>query len=652
MRAWFSGWRWRDLIPVALLVSVTGAASYFAPLLFPPLTVAEQWLVDLRVALLAPAQPQNSDIVLVVVTEDTLANLPYRSPVDRGFLADLIAWLDGAGARAIGLDILLDQQTEPDKDDRLRTVLRGIRTPIVVAWADAEDGLTDRQAGYLADYTRSMRRGYVTLLTDPYLGVVRWIYPGRTFEGAAVFGFAGALAQAIGLEPPRAVKELAYQQSPDDETPAFRKFPAHAVPFLPKEWFAGRVVLIGSDLPHQDRHRAPMATVYGDHRGSLPGVAVHAHALAQVITGRTAPHIGTPTRIATVALASIAAAVIGALSLSVGIHTLIGLASFAALWLIGFEIYALLGVLVPLVTPSLAFALTFAAGNAYWRGRSRRQSHFIQQAFSRFTSPAVVQALVRDPGTLRLGGEKRQITCLFTDVAGFTSWIEGTPPERALATLNVYLDAMCRIAFEHDGTVNKLVGDALHVLFGAPVDQPDHALRAVRCALAMDAFARRFSAEHTADGIGFGATRIGVHSGWAIVGNFGGDRFFDYTAYGDTVNATARLESANKQLGTLVCVSAATAAGCPGLRFRPIGSLLVVGKNEPIDVLEPLSEGTVTAPLDDYLAAFSLLRNNDPQSQAAFGRLHALWPDDRLVGFHAARLARGDSGTRLRLTEK
>lgn len=652
-------WRLRVLLPVAAICLACGSASYFAPRLVPFFAVAEQWLVDLRVALLAPAEPQRSDVVLVTITEETLATLAYRSPVDRAFLADILQWLDDAGVKAIGIDLLFDQATESAKDNQLHRVLQGLHTPTVLAWADADDGLREPQSQFLAAYLYGLHKGYVTILTDPYLGVVRWIYPGRTWQGTAIDGFPWAVARAAGAAnvaaPDSALQAmpLAFRQPPDATTPPFRSFAAHMLPLMPKAWFTGKIVLIGSDLPHIDQHRTPATTVYGEQRGSQPGVAIHAHAIAQLLDGRRAAAITSFTDATTVAVVTAVAMLIAALNLSIPLHTAIGVASFAALWLVGFALFQWAGVLIPLVTPSLAFALTFAAGNAYWRGRSRRHSTFIQEAFTRFTSPAVVDALIRDPERLRLGGEKREISCLFTDVASFTSWVEGTDPEQAVATLNAYLNELCRIAFEHDGTIDKLVGDALHLMFGAPLEQPDHPERAVRCAMAMDAFARSFAASERAKGSQFGDTRIGVHTGSAVVGNFGGDRFFDYTAYGDMVNATARLESANKHLGTLVCVSGATAGRCPGITFRPIGSLIVVGKSEPIDVYEPLTPALATTiDLKKYLEAYDRLREHATSAYDAFAAMAAANPDDGLVRFQAKRLANGETGVVLRLAEK
>ena len=171
---------------------------------------------------------------------------------------------------------------------------------------------------------------------------------------------------------------------------------------------------------------------------------------------------------------------------------------------------------------------------------------------SRYFSPNLAERLASDPAAIDLGGQRREITSLFTDMAGFTTLVEMLEPEVIAPLLNDYLGEMTDAVFAHGGTVVKIVGDALHVLFGAPAEQPDHAARAVKCALALDEYAESFRERWHKKGIALGVTRIGVHAGSAIVGNFGGGRFFDYTAYGDTVNVAARLEAANKQLGTRI----------------------------------------------------------------------------------------------------
>ena len=208
---------------------------------------------------------------------------------------------------------------------------------------------------------------------------------------------------------------------------------------------------------------------------------------------------------------------------------------------------------------------------------------------SRYFSPNLAERLASDPDAVDLGGQRREITSLFTDMAGFTSLVETLEPEIIAPLLNDYLGVMTDIVFAHGGTVVKIVGDALHVLFGAPADQPDHASRAVACALELDSGAQFFRERWREKGVALGETRLGLNAGSAIVGNFGGGRYFDYTAYGDAVNIAARLESANKQLGTRICVGKSVADRVPGFKGRPVGELILRGRREPLRAFEPLS---------------------------------------------------------------
>ena len=644
-------WRGKEALIVAAIMLFGAIGGILAPRIVPTIAAAENWSADLRVALLSLPQPQHPDIVVVAINEDTLADLPYRSPVDRVFLGDLIEWLDRAGVRAIGIDMLFDQPTEPSKDERLRAALDNASAPIILAWAEVQDELTERQAAFLRTYLKGTRPGLVNLMTDPIFGTVRWIFPGRQGDDGAIPGFAPAIAQSLGVATPPDAISLIYRPPPEPGALPFRLFPAHAVRFLPPSWFAGKIVLIGVDLPLVDRHRTPWSAAEGAHKGLQPGIVIHAHALAQLLDPRSSPVVRLPTEIALVLAATVLAVLLAASNASTAVEVAAGLTALPAIWALGFLAYRLSGLMLPLSAPSIAFALTWAMGNVYWRGAASRQKEFIKQAFSRFTAPTVVERLIADPSLLRLGGEKREVTSLFTDIAGFTAWIEQTDPEVALSTLNRYLDRMCQIAVDHGGTIDKIIGDALHVIFGAPLPQADHAERAVRCAEEMSRFGKAFSDEQMQAGNELGVTRIGVHSGPAVVGNFGSDRFFNYTAYGDTVNTAARLESANKHFGTLACVSGATAERCPDLVFRPIGDVVLIGKLDPIAVFEPLADSPSDR-VGKYLEAFGLMQDNDPGGREAFERLVAEHPDDGLVRLHAERLSRGEFGTVLRLKGK
>jgi adenylate cyclase len=269
-------------------------------------------------------------------------------------------------------------------------------------------------------------------------------------------------------------------------------------------------------------------------------------------------------------------------------------------------------------------------------------------SLSRYFSPNLAQRLANDTDAINLAGQRREIATLFTDIASFTALVETLEPNVLGPLLNEYLTGMTDIVFAHDGTVAKIVGDALHVLFGAPGEQPDHASRAVACALALDQYAEAFRDQCDQKGIALGVTRIGVHAGPAIVGNFGGSRFFDYTAYGDTINVAARLEAANKQLGTRICVSAALAGKVEHFKGRPVGDLVLRGKTEALRAFEPLRDEQFSSPsTTSYLKAYANLEKGDPGAMAAFAAHVGKQPDDQLASFHLKRLLNGQTGTRI-----
>jgi adenylate cyclase len=269
-------------------------------------------------------------------------------------------------------------------------------------------------------------------------------------------------------------------------------------------------------------------------------------------------------------------------------------------------------------------------------------------SLSRYFSPNLAQRLANDVDAIDLAGQRRDIATLFTDIASFTALVETLEPSVLGPLLNEYLTGMTDIVFAHDGTVAKIVGDALHVLFGAPGEQLDHAARANGCALALDEYAESFRGQCDQKGIALGVTRIGVHAGPAIVGNFGGGRFFDYTAYGDTINVAARLEAANKQIGTRICVSATLAGKVDDFKGRPVGDLVLRGKTEPLRALEPLRDDQFSSPTtSSYLDAFSKLEKGDSGAMAAFAAHVGKQPDDQLAGFHLKRLLNGQTGTRI-----
>lgn len=618
-----------------------GAARYL-----PFFRVAESWVYDLRVAALAPVMPQSREVIIVTIIEETLATLPYRSPLDRRFLSALLRDLEAKEVRLIGLDILLDQPTEPDKDRELRDTLHSLSVPIVVAWADEHDGLTESQSAFLEQYLEGIDRGTANVIRDADDGTVRDIYLGTDPGNERLPALVVALAKAVGVAAPRA-RSMAvdYRSGPDRDTPPFSAFPSHTLEFLPAAWFAGKIVLVGADLALADRHRTPFAALRRSSEAQMPGVMVHAHALSQLLEMRSLQRLPAWQNALVILIASSFGLMLAAVNVPLLLRSTLGLIAVGLSWVAGFLLFQQGGPLVPLVAPTVAFGASVGVAHAYFRQRERAQRKFIRGAFDKYLAPAVIDQLEADPSLLRLSGEQRELTFLFSDIAGFTPLTERLEPEMLVTLLNAYLGEGFAIVLEHGGTIDKVVGDALHVMFNAPQDQPDHAERAVKCALALDVFSQAFIAKQAKDGIEFGHTRIGVNTGLTTIGNFGGEAHFDYTAHGAAINTAARLESANKHFGTRLCVSEFTKRQCAGIHFRPIGRVGLVGISEPIALFEPLHDSEAKSErVLRYAEAFELLVAGDSAAAGRFSDLLGIYPDDSLVALHAGRLASGGEG--------
>jgi adenylate cyclase len=291
-------------------------------------------------------------------------------------------------------------------------------------------------------------------------------------------------------------------------------------------------------------------------------------------------------------------------------------------------------------------SLSFVLGSTIHHWVTENEQRWVRQAFSRYVSPNRVAHLVEHHDQLELGGQRQVCSFVFTDLADFTRLMESGDPAAAVTQLNEYLDGMLAIVFKHEGTVDRIVGDAVAVLFSAPVAQPDHQQRAMNCALDMERFAASYAEKLQATGVKWGHTRIGIHCGEVIVGNFGGKTLFDYRALGDPINTASRLESVNKHLGTRMCASADLLKGCTGIEARLVGKLVLQGKVKPLEVWEPLTakQKERYAPTEQYQAAMALLTGEPSESESALKSMSAFralaeqYPEDPLVKLHFQRL--------------
>jgi class 3 adenylate cyclase len=221
---------------------------------------------------------------------------------------------------------------------------------------------------------------------------------------------------------------------------------------------------------------------------------------------------------------------------------------------------------------------------------------------------------------------------------------EKIAPDFLSKILNDYLEGMCAEIDKFEGTIDKFIGDSVMCFFNAPVDQSDHADRAVNCALALDAFCEKFRERYRKEGIDIGVTRIGVHSGEAVVGNFGSSRKMEFTALGDTVNAASRTEGVNKYFGTRMCVTDDLVRNCLHLDvlLRPIGSIVLKGKVKSLVLYEPLPKTEASAgQLARYMSAYSKVEQGLASAKPERDALLADSPNDGLVKFHLDRIQRG-----------
>lgn len=355
---------------------------------------------------------------------------------------------------------------------------------------------------------------------------------------------------------------------------------------LPPEYLKNKIVLVGSSLPGLfDLRTSPLQAAY-------PGVEVNANVLYQLATGQFVKQFSDTFKIVFLLLMGLLAGVIlifprplGSIILTV---LLLFLVMFAGLYLM--EHYRLW---LPLATPMFTIILVFAVTYVYRYVFEERNKRFIRQVFSHYMSSSVVDVLLENPEMIKLGGEKKFCTVLFSDVAGFTSLSEKLPPDQLVTLLNEYLTEMTNIIFHNKGMLDKYEGDAIMAVFGAPMELKDHAALACKAALQMQKRLEILRERWKNSGRPELYARIGINSGEMVVGNMGSETRFDYTVMGDSVNLASRLEGANKFYSTAIMIGERThKLVADQFVLRPLDLLRVKGREEPVKVYELLGEKT------------------------------------------------------------
>jgi adenylate cyclase len=354
----------------------------------------------------------------------------------------------------------------------------------------------------------------------------------------------------------------------------------HEKPDIDPSVFRNKIVFVGATgAGLHDVFETPFAG------GMMPGIQVHAAVADDFLSNRFIRPAPDAVRIAFVLAGALAIGVVATL-LPAWWATAVSVAALCGFAWIATRAFAS-GAWVNLSQPVLASAFALFGGVAYQYFVEGREKRKVKKLFGQYVSKDVFDQLVSDPTLARLGGQRREMTVLFSDIRGFTTVSERGQPEEVVQMLNEYFTRMVHLVFLHKGTVDKFVGDMVMALFGAPLDDPRHADHAVEAALDMIDELQALNAGWQAGGRPPLDIGIGINSGPMIAGNIGSDQIMSYTVIGDAVNLGSRLESLNKQYGTRIIISEATRERLTGrYECRPLGDVVVKGKTQAVAIFE------------------------------------------------------------------
>jgi adenylate cyclase len=625
-------------------IGILASALAIALGLLPFVNTVELKTYDLRVAATARQSAPAGNIVLVWIDDDSIRRmdpLVGRWPWPRLAHAAVIDYLSAAGAKVIAYDVLFTEGdrrkfmvgdtewTGEESDAALVASTRKAGNVVHSAEASSEE-LIDTSRAIAANLTApalnvkiaspgcvqtrpllsppfpalaeaSRGIGHTLFILDPD-GPVRRLAPVVQVGERTIPSFALATTMAAGATVNVAAHVDAGQcaslvpwrgpaENPNGQ-PTFTSYSFYDVfysqqqiiegqkPGIDPALFKDRIVIVGgSGEGLKEAFTTPFP------QGAINGPEVHANVVDGLLSGRSMASAPPWT-------GALLATALALLVAGIGYRAnawVTGAAASALLLLLAWFSLAQFssGTWIPVTVPTIALVLAFV-GDLAWKyvveGREKRQ---VKKLFSRYVSKDVYDQLVADPSLAALGGARRTMTVLFSDVRGFTAMSEKGSPEEVVGQLNEYFSRMVQVVFDHRGTVDKFVGDMVMALFGAPLDDEDHAEHAVQTALAMTRALSELNTRWQAEGRPTLDIGIGVNTGDMVAGNIGSDTIMSYTVIGDAVNLGARLESLNKDYGTRIIISDATRVRLKGrYDIHPLGDVVVKGKSKPVAIFE------------------------------------------------------------------
>lgn len=650
--------------------------------------------------------PVTAPVVVVAIDEESYQSPPFKgSPTltwTREIGRVLTAIIDG-GAKVVGFDVVfpasIEQSEIPFGGEPLGVRVRGFDRDFLRALAagssagklvlgeiqSRDQPVRPAPAQRIAVRQQNNIRA-LNVYTDPD-DVVRRLPLTFSIDGKAVPSMAVELAsRALDAKPevtPDGAMTLAGYRIPGavpntltlnfrgggDEVPAFSFADLRACAdkddreFFHRE-FDGKVVIVGTLLDFEDRKltskrfvtgidsaRAPrcalarIATSGQVRRSSIAGVYVHATAVSNLIGRNAVAEPGWP--VATLIAVAFAALAAVAARMLAPVPAVLSCLGAAAAYILGAAaVFTQWPLALPLSGPVLAGFAALAIMVGYRFIVTDREERFLQKSFALYLAPQVIDSMLASEKMPELGGEMRNVTVFFSDIAGFSTIAEKVTPNALVALMNEYLSAMTDIIESYGGYVDKYIGDSIVAVFGAPVSDPDHACHAVRAALHCRDRLEELNRKNVAFQGHKLAHRIGLNSGDALVGNIGSRRRFNYTVMSDAVNVASRLEGANKYFATSIMASEMTVALTGGtFAWRELDAIRVKGRSDPVKIYEPLAEAGRQTPEQSAMAAaygegLACWRRRDfSRAVQCFDRVAGVDPPSALFRKRAQQLA-------------
>ena len=642
-------------LPLLIALLSSGIAfllSRNVPFDVPFLKTAQLRTLDQRFEARGPVDIMDSSKVVIVALDDqSFRALPDEIVFPRSYYAMAIANLYAAGAKVVCVDVVFDGRSPLKGDDSaLAAVLKkypstvlAVRNTISISGKVTVLKSRDYFHNMFLKYDSSM--GAVLLPNDPdgvyrrYMPYVDFRTGAESYTQVPSFGFE-AVSRYLGLGNRVASDRPAYFKLGGIRIPKYNRssmlinYPGPAGSFPTYDFwqvlddssfqtrdekdfglqinayyplkqsgvFKNKVVLIGAEYPESgDLKPIPFLKHKSDDQSNMAyGVEIHAAAIQTLLDGDFYHSSAGWVDFLEMFLGAFLIAMTSFLFKSarhsrmflvIFIPLIVTAGVVAASYEAAFALFIKDRLILKIIYPILAYSLSYVAVVVYQFASERKAKAVIKSLFSRYVDPSVVNQLVGNPDLVKLGGERKELTVLFSDIASFTSVSERMSPDDLVAHLNDYLTSMTEVVFENSGTLDKYIGDAIIAFWGAPLDVKDHAYRACQTAIEMT---RRLDTLHEkwiSEGKPLLNFRIGINSGEMVVGNVGGRDRFDYTVIGDNVNLASRLESANKMYRTRILLSEYTYQLVRERVFtRELDLIVVKGKTKPVKIYELISD--------------------------------------------------------------